>query len=375
MHTVIIMGAGASVEAGAPLMADFLDRAEDYLHDPNSGIRSRDSFRLAIDALRGLRSIHATSYIDLNNLEAFLGVVEMQQLLDEQKSMLGHLSTVIVETLEEAITFRRDVQNFNERRVLDRVLADPANLELASILADLQRAGTMHTAGVITFNYDTVLEVALADNGCSIDYGFDPALARGSTPFLKLHGSIGWGWCDTCKRIERTDVAKLIGLSTTTDMSKILTPVRIRPFEDIQRHPCRNCRSAFRPTIVPPSWNKSEYRESLVQVWRHAAAQLGKADRIVVIGYSLPESDAFFRYLFALGTNSSTNRLRLVWVVNKDDDGSAEARMRQFIGRGIIDRVVFHRGEEGTFSYCVKRLRELLVHSNQVGLRSSKGSR
>jgi hypothetical protein len=37
-------------------------------------------------------------------------------------------------------------------------------------------------------------------------------------------------------------------------------------------------------------------------VWRRIAKELSDAENIVVIGYSLPEVDEFFRYLFRLGT-------------------------------------------------------------------------
>ena len=54
--------------------------------------------------------------------------------------------------------------------------------------------------------------------------------------------------------------------------------------------------------IVPPTWNKTEYHSNLSHVWHEAAVELGSARNIYVFGYSLPETDSFFRYLFALGT-------------------------------------------------------------------------
>jgi hypothetical protein len=37
-------------------------------------------------------------------------------------------------------------------------------------------------------------------------------------------------------------------------------------------------------------------------VWRTAAQHLSEAEHIFIIGYSLPETDQFFRYLYGLGT-------------------------------------------------------------------------
>lgn len=46
---------------------------------------------------------------------------------------------------------------------------------------------------------------------------------------------------------------------------------------------------------------------------------LRKADRIVIVGYSLPETDQFFRYLFPLGVIGET-RLKKVVVVDPGRD-------------------------------------------------------
>jgi hypothetical protein len=65
--------------------------------------------------------------------------------------------------------------------------------------------------------------------------------------------------------------------------------------------------------------------------------ELASAQNIFVIGYSLPETDSFFRYLYALGTESSV-RLRNFVVINKDTSGHVGNRFRQLIGRGIESR-------------------------------------
>ena len=60
-------------------------------------------------------------------------------------------------------------------------------------------------------------------------------------------------------------------------------------------------------------------------------------ENVFIIGYSLPETDSFFRYLFALGSEGDA-RLRNFIVINTDDSGATEQRFRKLIGRGIEDR-------------------------------------
>lgn len=57
--------------------------------------------------------------------------------------------------------------------------------------------------------------------------------------------------------------------------------------------------------LVPPSWGKTEYQNLLQPIWRQAVLELQKATRICIIGYSLPESDAYFKYLLTLGLSEN----------------------------------------------------------------------
>jgi hypothetical protein len=78
----------------------------------------------------------------------------------------------------------------------------------------------------------------------------------------------------------------------------------------------------------------------LEAVWRRACKELEQAENIFIIGYSLPETDSFFRYLFALGTQGRTQIKRL-WVVDPDPNGVVRQRVEGFIGQAIRHRLEF----------------------------------
>jgi hypothetical protein len=65
--------------------------------------------------------------------------------------------------------------------------------------------------------------------------------------------------------------------------------------------------------------NKEDYCRQLQSVWARAAKELSEAQDIYAIGYSYPKSDAFFRYLYALGTVGGPV-LRKFWVFNAAPD-------------------------------------------------------
>ena len=104
---------------------------------------------------------------------------------------------------------------------------------------------------------------------------------------------------------------------------------------------CIGCKSSIietEPIIVPPLFNKSDHHLKLQNVWQKASKELAEADSIVVIGYSLRESDYFFKYLYALGTISDT-RLKRFIVVNPDGSVANIFRER-LIGGDVINK--FH---------------------------------
>jgi len=68
--------------------------------------------------------------------------------------------------------------------------------------------------------------------------------------------------------------------------------------------------------LVPPSWDKTEYQDLMRPIWNQAVIELQRATRICIIGYSLPKSDAYFKYLLTLGLAENHGLYKLI-VVDK----------------------------------------------------------
>jgi NAD-dependent SIR2 family protein deacetylase len=170
--------------------------------------------------------------------------------------------------------------------VLGGCLDDPAKRERRSNV-------------VITFNYDLLLENALLRVGLRPWYGqeLDQEPAGNEVPVLKLHGSANWGVCSEC--------------------GQVFFPEKIaRSLAEIGLLRCDKCkrRGSLQPLLVPPSWDKTDHRKTMQPVWAHAVRELKRATRICVVGYSMPESDAFFRYLITLALADNHQLERFVIV-------------------------------------------------------------
>ena len=74
--------------------------------------------------------------------------------------------------------------------------------------------------------------------------------------------------------------------------------------------------------LIPPSWDKSEYRELMKPIWSKAVEELKLASRICIIGYSMPPADSFFKYLITLALAENHNLYRFI-VVDKNPNIAA----------------------------------------------------
>lgn len=335
-ETVFIIGAGASKPAGAPLMDNFLDVAEKLR---KAQPQDKD-FDLVFRGIDALQAVHSKAMMDLNNIESVFAAFEMSVLLgelnplapEEIPTLPAAMSHVIQRTLETEIKFPVSGQSPSGRSIL----APPPYGQIADMIAGNSRGNPIERVSFISFNYDVCLDYALYRSSLGPDYCIDPAAAGRGIKLLKLHGSLNWTRCPECKKVVpwhlsdffRTRQWPLFGDTTEIrfDISGNLTQFR-------------HCGSHARvPYLVPPTWNKTRYHEELEKVWKAAAHELSTAENILVCGYSLPESDLFFRYLFALGAVGQA-RIKRFWVINPDKN--VKARFERLCGQSIASRFWF----------------------------------
>jgi hypothetical protein len=121
---------------------------------------------------------------------------------------------------------------------------------------------------------------------------------------LKLHGSLNWFVTDDARRSPaQINVRGRIAL---------LPPRRVQR-NVVLHHRGRGLRT--RPVIIPPVYSKFGLRRAVEPVWNQAEEELERAERIVFVGYSLPQADADARQLFARGL-AGNERAGWIDVVN-----------------------------------------------------------
>lgn len=171
-------------------------------------------------------------------------------------------------------------------------------------LAQSLRAGD----AVVSFNYDCLMDSALKDvagkswdaakgygvnvvNGAEDwhDHSGRGRAAKNSIKLFKVHGSLNW---------------KRQGIPDGS------IALRSEAYEDGKRAP---------QEIVPPVWNKRISEDAvLAEIWKNARNSLRIGPVLVVIGYSVPDTDLLSQVLLRVATSEGGKSLTHLITVNPD---------------------------------------------------------
>lgn len=377
-RNVYILGAGFSSDAGAPLVRDFLDVSRQVSDDPSLGLdpEERVHFRRVLEFRRKVAQAREKVRIDLDDIEQLFGLVEIShRLQDTKRETRDSTVYLIAKTLQLSInraTARRPKFSVPVRLTLSESMRtflgatrfeSSAEVQLTPVdqydyvaalfsgQFDLETKKSNRKDTVITFNYDLVLEHALRRLGLDANYHLDPAIVDDRRApaherrfdVLKLHGSTNWGICSACG-------SRVVILSEKVSDS----PDEFRS----ESCPCIGQRGSFQPFLIPPSWDKSEYRRVIAPVWKKAVEELKLASRICVIGYSMPQADAFFRYLLAMALAENHQLYKFLVVDYRNEDqrrtrkSRVEARYRRLLDPLFRERR-FEFRDDGLFRFLV----------------------
>jgi hypothetical protein len=154
---------------------------------------------------------------------------------------------------------------------------------------------------------------------------------------VKMHGSINWLYCDSCRRsfwfpaTKSSEIAKQ--LLSDSEWEQI-DPKRVR-------HPqwlCRYCENVPLGTrLATFSFRKALDFPQFHQSWLAAESILRTAERWIFIGYSLPEADYEFKYLLKRVQISRANRPEIVLVTGGANADDTYSNYQRFFGR-IMDK-------------------------------------
>ena len=350
--TVFILGAGASCEYGLPLISNFLDKSKE-LNDRTEASEYKKSYKVVNQAIANLQNVNSKSFINIYNIEEVFSAFEMGRLInklpgtsskEEIEQIVASTKRLIYETLDKntvlMIPSRSDPPDacIGYKRLVEFI--------------DKQNRENINACSVITFNYDLLLDYALYKQKLKVNYCLNEINEdkESCAKLIKLHGSLNWFMHEK----EKNEIVPLYLDDIFEDTKYYLNMYRedqtfyIDPIKWLSgKNYIYNGKNVIpEPILIPPTFNKMEKNKRIINVWRQASLELTKAENILICGYSHPETDIFFKYLFALGISGDSIIKNFVVY---DPKTEIEGKYRNILGRSIEERYIFQKNVFGNF--------------------------
>lgn len=293
----VLLGAGASRGAScfektwaqSPLDADFFDQIDRLKNTPEGNNLSK--------LVEFARAEFGVS--ERLNMEPFFTQLEsLDELHAQLKIDRGPRVKQYAQHLEKFSTYLADT--FRALRAISP--EESLRCRWHEALAAALRSGDT----VISYNYDCIMDNALrtrSGKSWNAAYGYGVQIDSGTTVWhdhsgrgrvakepinlLKVHGSLNW------KRKHDK------GISLRKD-----------PYEAEDRS---------KDEIVPPVWNKRISEDPVLgEVWKNARINLRTGPLLVVVGYSVPDTDLLSQVLLRVATAEAGKTLTHLVIVNPD---------------------------------------------------------
>ncbi|HDR14594.1 MAG TPA: hypothetical protein ENN79_03735 [Desulfobacteraceae bacterium] len=329
---VVFLGAGASCAEGAPSQSKLFREYFTYYNSPwnQRGLRHRWDEELAIffKTFFGINvdDMESIKLASFPTFEEVLGIIEIADSQNEsfkgwdtsehvlrsigyQKPPLKHMHDILILLIAE---------------ILDHKLGGRAEHH-PRLIQSLHDADWLHTTSFISLNYDILLDNALLkadeDFGLDLDYAIDfinfgnewrQPDKKKNIKLFKLHGSLNWLYCPTCRTIRITPKEK--GVCHLKWKREDCT--------------CSKCDTLAVPIVIPPTYFKALSNLYLRQIWHTAEQALMECDRLIFCGYSFPDADLHIRYLLKrveMNRQSSPE----VYIVNEHKGKDKTARQTE----------------------------------------------
>ena len=348
-HNVYILGAGFSAHAGFPLIKDFMNSMKDSLDwlIENERTVEIEAINKVLLFQQTLRSASDRVCLDVENIEELFSLA-----FSQIKMPTKDLQNLMAISIAAPLTFSDNRRNpkkcqievgsrdeypdpplgFHHVQQNSQYESDQYEFFLSVMTGRNRRPQTPQKDTIITFNYDLLVEEALHRIGIPCVYGGlhggflanfqstryapdepemvgipDP-LPEDHVRLIKLHGSINW-----MLNPEHDPAA-----SSPASQYKI---VILDDYQATWKYQQNSQKSSPIPNLLlaPPTWNKDlrDLNAPLSNVWDAAVRAIETATRIIIVGYSMPQTDPHFKYLLAAGLANNIS-LRKLFFVNPD---------------------------------------------------------
>lgn len=308
-----ILGAGFSRYAGLPLMNDFYFKSKDIY--PNLVEDDKKSFDKVFEYFDDFSKVKHIMNADFYNIEELLSIIEMDAFIHNETDIkdhyLNYLKTVIENLTPKEPESRRI--HLDKTYIYSKFLCLVYNIDFVTDkdFGEQYYKQNNFDNGIISLNYDLLLENSLKKinkknpahqftymDYFDFNYGLDPQYAIQTQMVEKKYNTL--------------KLAKLHGSVNFVNKQ-------------------------YKPLIVPPTWNKTS-NDEMIPVWEMAHKLISQANELVFIGYSLPITDLYVKYLLISGIKSSYNLKKITVICPDDDKNTIKNRYENFFDENFRNK-------------------------------------
>ncbi|MBE0365512.1 hypothetical protein PULV_b0098 [Pseudoalteromonas ulvae UL12] len=364
MKTVYIVGAGFSVQAGAPTQANLLPEAI-RLYSENADNYNIQRFSIFKDFLINQLG-YAENMLDQVELEDIftpldrcltessqfrgIGLDKIMEVREAVFHVVGRTIQLVLNETQNSKQYINDFANYLTKKSSVRAnnnyrISDPVSV--ISTNWDILLDNSIHKS-IVHNNHEAVVDYCCyISSRDEIDESIKPGLEKlGQGGFnvklLKLHGSLNWLQCPRCMRL----------------YARFSRKDGVLDYEN--RESCRHCDKNFpeeqnnhllTSNLIMPTYIKDLSNPQYKVIWQNAGIEIAEADKLVFIGYSLPNADFEMRQLLSRMTRKTAKIEVVDYCNNSDDKKLVKKHWSKFFGdrelsfsfsgaQGYIDELV-----------------------------------
>jgi hypothetical protein len=317
---VYVLGAGFSVPLGIPVMNNFVSKSKNQFLKDTEKYKKFSAVFKKFGELYKVKNFFSS---DLDNIEEILSILEMETYLKSSDSKLK--SSAFIDYLCDVI--EEHTPSLNPKPFPNALVKNLFNafgnrppdlisrLEFENVYVNRY---ALFVAQLLNLEVQPTDEIGIAFH--------DPAVFafNHTEQPEKLYSVVTLNYDmvleNICAGLNDTFKCELGFRKSHSDK---YNGKRFRPYLS-KLHGCVSDRK-----IVPPTWAKSGVENNIREAWALARSLLANAKHIRILGYSLPQSDNYVKYLFKLASLDSFN-LESIDILCKDADGSVKKRYNEF---------------------------------------------